>query len=141
MSRKGNPSEALAQVSLFSSCNLKELRRIANVADEVTVDAGREIIRQGDRAYECYAIVKGEATVRRNNRAVAVLSPGDAFGELSLFDSGPRTATVRADTDMTLLVIREQEFRVLLEDVPAITAKLLRRLAEELRKTDKRMYG
>jgi CRP-like cAMP-binding protein len=74
--------------------------------------------------------------VRRNNRKVAELAPGQYFGELSLLDRGPRTATVVADTDMKVLVLGQREFLGVLDDVPGLAYKILRIMAGRLRDAD-----
>ena len=63
-------------------------------------------------------IVEGEANVKRNQRKIATLGPGEAIGELSLLDHGPRTATVEAATPMTLLVLSTREFTGVVDRCP-----------------------
>ena len=96
---------SLSKVSLFSSCSNKDLEKIAKAGDEVTVEAGATIVDQGQTGREAFVLLKGSATVRRNGKKVATLGPGSVVGELSLLDHGPRTASVVADTDCTMLVI------------------------------------
>ena len=88
-----------------------------------------------------FVLVDGEATAKRNGRKVATLGPGAAFGELSLLDRGPRTATVTADTECTLLVMGAREFSGVLDDVPGIAHKLLGALASRIRELDAKLYG
>ena len=107
----------------------------------MTVKAGHELVRQGDIGREMFVLVNGEATAKRNGRKVATLGPGAAFGELSLLDRGPRTATVTADTDCTLLVMAAREFSGVLEDIPGIAHKLLASLASRIRDLDAKIYG
>jgi len=101
----------LRNVPLFSSCSNKELERIAKAADEVNVKAGTLIVDQGQTGREAYILLKGVAVVRRNGKKVTSLSEGSVIGELSLLDHGPRTASVSAETDCTLLVIPAQPLR------------------------------
>jgi CRP-like cAMP-binding protein len=137
-----DPSLAyLAQVPLFSSCTAKELRKIAKAASEVTVDAGRVLVEEGQVGKEAYVILDGQATVKRSNRKIATIGAGDHFGELALLDGGPRTATVVADTPMTLLLLGQREFAGLLEDVPGLARKVLARLAGQIRDLDKKVYA
>jgi CRP-like cAMP-binding protein len=67
-----------------------------------------------------------------------MLGPGQYFGELSLLDRGPRTATVVADTDMTVLVLGQREFTAILDLVPVVSHKLLEAMAHRLRECDTR---
>jgi CRP-like cAMP-binding protein len=128
----------LAQVKMFSSLSKKELSMISRAADVITVKDGAEIVREGTFGHDFYLIVEGAATVRRNGRKVADLGPGSYFGELSLLDSGPRSATVIADGDTELAVIGRREFMAVLDDVPAVTHKLLVNMATRLREADTR---
>ena len=136
--RSDSKLEHLAQVQLFSALSKKELTQIGKAADEVPVPAGRVIVSEGAAGHEFYLILEGQAVVRRKGRRVAMLGPGQYFGELSLLDRGPRTATVVADTDMTLLVLGQREFAAILETVPPVSRKLLQAMAHRLREADER---
>ena len=105
----------LGDLELFSGCSKKDLQNIAKSSDEIDVNAGTTIVEQGDMGTEAYVVLSGEATVRRNGRKIATLSAGDAIGELSLLDRGPRTAYVEAATDMRLLKIDAKSFTNLLK--------------------------
>ncbi|MBA2281602.1 MAG: cyclic nucleotide-binding domain-containing protein [Actinomycetota bacterium] len=133
--------DQLASIKLFSALSRKELQRIAKASDEVKVKAGHELVRQGEVGREMFVIVEGEATVKRNGRKVATLGPGGTVGEFSLLDKGPRTATVVADTDATVLVLGAREFTGLLDDVPGLAHKVLAALAGVVRDLDAKVYG
>ena len=126
----------LAQVQLFSALNKKELALIGRAADEVPVPSGTVIVSEDTAGHEFYLILEGQAVVRRNGRRVAMLGPGQYFGELALLDQGPRTATVVADADMTLLVLGQREFAAVLDAVPRVSHKLLQAMAHRLREAD-----
>ena len=83
-------------------------------------------------AYSFFVLVDGEAEVRRRNRRVATLGPGDCFGELALILRRPRTATVTLTAPSRLLSISAHNFRPLLMASPEIQFKLLEALAERL---------
>jgi protein phosphatase len=125
-------AELLREVPLFSRLSKSELRRVAAVADEVDVDPGRTLTRQGDRGRQFLVLVEGEATVVRNGRRVNHLGPGDFFGEIALIAGMPRTATVTADTPAHLLVLTDRAFRRLLADSPSVAIKVLEALGERL---------
>lgn len=131
----------LASVPLFASLSRKELQTVARASDELTLAEGKELVHQGDVGRECFVILEGTATVRRNGRKVATLGPGSYFGELSLLDKGPRTATVTADTPLTVLVLGPREFSSVLEQVPGMTHKLLAALAGRVRDLDTKAFG
>src|SRR5947208_175358 len=103
----------LRNVALFSACTTKDLQRIAQATTELTVKAGDKLTDQGQTGSEAFVIVDGTVTVRRNGKKVGTLGPGTMVGELSLLDHGPRTATVTADTDLTVLAIDQRSFSAL----------------------------
>jgi len=128
----------LAQVPLFSTCSRKDLQKLGKASDEIEVKQGKVLVEEGKPGHEFFLIEDGTATVRRNNRKVATLGRGQFFGELSLLDRGPRSATVVADTDMTLVVLGQREFLGVIDEVPAMAHKLLAALAGRLREADTR---
>ena len=133
--------EHLRNVSLFASCSTKDLQRIAKAGDEISMAAGTLIVDQGQTGREAFIVLKGTVTVKRNGRKVASLSEGTVVGELSLLDHGPRTATVTCETDCTLLLITQRHFSAVLDDVPALSHKLLASLAGRIRDLDRQYYG
>jgi CRP-like cAMP-binding protein len=136
MARKDSKLDHLAQVRLFRACSKKELTTIGRASDEVRIPAGRTIVEEGQTGHEFCLILDGKAAVHRGGRKVATLSPGDYFGELALLDRGPRNATVKADTDMEVLVLGQREFSGVLDEVPTIAHKLLSSMATRLRDAD-----
>ena len=133
--------EHLASVPLFAACSRKDLQRIARASDEVQIPEGRALVKQGDVGRECFVLVDGKVKVERNGRKVASLGPGSYFGHLSLLDKGPRTATVTAETPVTVLVLGPREFSAVLDEVPALAHKLLAALASMVRELDEKTFG
>ena len=133
--------EHLGSVPLFAACSQKDLQRIARASDEVQVPEGRTLMKQGDVGRECFVLVEGQVKVDINGRKVASLGPGAYFGELSLLDKGPRTATVTTETDSTVLVLGPREFSGVLDEVPQLAHKLLAALAQRVRDLDSKVYG
>ena len=131
----------LASVPLFSACSRKELQAVAKATDEVTIPSGKVLCEQGSIGREAFVLVDGTAEVRRNKKKVASIGPGTCVGELALLDHGPRTASVIASTDMTVLVIGVREFAGIIDEIPSITHKLLKSLASKVRELDTRAYG
>jgi len=131
----------LASVPLFSACSKKELQAVAKASDEVHLTAGRILCEQDSIGREAFVIVDGKADVHRNGRKVATLGPGDCVGELALLDHGPRTATVTAATDLSVLVLGVREFAGLIDEVPPIAHKVLRALAARVRELDVKTFG
>jgi CRP/FNR family cyclic AMP-dependent transcriptional regulator len=141
MASKKSYLEHLAKVPLFSSCSTRDLQKIAKAGDEVVMPAGSVIVDQGQTGREAFVILDGTALVRRNNKKVAVLGSGAVVGELSLLDHGPRTATVVAETDVSLLVIGQRQFLGVIDEVPALSHKLMATLAGRIRDLDRQYYG
>lgn len=141
MASKTSHLDHLAGVPLFSACSKKDLQRIARASDEVDVKAGRVLVDQGRTGHEFFLVLDGNASVKRNDRKVATLGPGQYFGELSLLDRGPRSASVVADTDMTVLVLGQREFSAVLDDVPEMAHKLLASMARRLREADAKAFA
>jgi CRP-like cAMP-binding protein len=140
MARKDGFVDHLAQLPLFSTCSKKDLRLVASKATPLDIPAGRTIIEEGAPGKEFFVIDTGTAIVKRNGRKVATLGPGSAFGELALLDGGPRTATVVADSDLSVLILTRPEFAGLLDEVPGLARKLLQALAGRLREADSRAF-
>ncbi len=141
MASRRQPLEHLSAVDLFSACSRRELEKVAKAGDEITMTAGTLIIDQGQMGREAFVVLDGQVLVKRNGRRVATLGPGAVVGELSLLDHGPRTATVVCETDCTLLVIDQRRFIAVLDDVPAISHKLLSSLAGRIRELDRKYFG
>lgn len=138
---KSENLDRLASVPLFASLDKKELKLIDRLADEVTAPSGKAIVVEGEAGNQCYVIVEGTVDVSRNGDVISTLGPGDAFGEMSLLDSGTRTATVTATSSVDLLVLGQREFSQAIADVPAVSRKLLAALARRLREGDERVFG
>jgi CRP-like cAMP-binding protein len=128
--------EHLANVRMFSALSKKELNLVARAADVVTVKPGAELVTEGTIGHEFFLILSGEAAVRRGGRKVVTLGPGDYFGELALLDRGPRSATISAETELEVAVIGQREFMAVLDQVPAVSHKLLVTMAHRLREAD-----
>ena len=122
---------------LFAACSKRDLSRIARLAEQIDVPEGKVITRQGDSGWECFVIVEGTAKATMRGRRGTTLKAGDFFGEMSLLDQGPRTATITADTDMVLLVLGAREFSSLLDEVPLVARRIMRGLAERLREVER----
>lgn len=131
----------LGKVPLFAACSKKELQRIAKASDEITLPADHVLMNQGELGREAFVIVEGTAVVHRNGRKIAELGAGSAVGELSLLDRGERTATVKATTPLTVLVLGPREFGAVIDAVPSISGKLLASMAATIRDLDAKVYG
>lgn len=129
--------DLLSKIPLFSACTQRELGQVAALTVPAEVGAGTVLTRQGQAGGLAYVIADGRAEVVRGNRRLAVLGPGDVVGELSLIDGEPRSATVRALTDLDVLEISAQDLNRLLKRAPSVRRKLLEALSERLRAADR----
>jgi CRP-like cAMP-binding protein len=117
----------LKSIPLFASLERSELRRVAQVTDEVDVREGKELLHQGEFAYEFMVIEDGHAEVTRDGEHVADLGPGDFLGEIAALEHGRRNASVIARSPMRLAVTTAHDLRQLASAIP--------RLGDTLRKT------
>ena len=97
--------DGLKSIPLFQTVSDEDLSQIAPFADEVRVEAGKLLVREGDFSYEFFAIEEGEAEVTRSGEHVADLGAGDFFGEIGLLERDLRTASVEAKSDMLLVTL------------------------------------
>ncbi|HSE82254.1 MAG TPA: cyclic nucleotide-binding domain-containing protein [Gaiellaceae bacterium] len=122
--------EALKRVPLLSGLDPKELRQLAESFTERDFPAGTVVVKQGDeRGIGFFVITEGTAQVSAGGQDVAVLGPGDHFGEIALLGDRVRTATVTAETDLHTLVTSVWEFRGFVKNDPDVAWKLLEHLA------------
>lgn len=122
--------EALSRVPLLSGLGQKELKRLAASFTERAFAADKVVVKQGDeRGIGFFVITEGTARVSADGQNVAVLGPGDHFGEIALIGDRVRTATVTAETDLQTLVTTVWEFRAFVKNNPDTAWKLLEHLA------------
>jgi CRP/FNR family cyclic AMP-dependent transcriptional regulator len=126
---------AMANVPLFSRCSKGELVRIAMIADEIDLPAGKTLTKEGTRGREFFVLLEGTADVRKNTRLLSPLGPGDFFGEISLVTDAPRTATVQTTSPVRALVITDRAFRELMRKSPEIQGKVLEAVGSRLAAT------
>jgi CRP/FNR family transcriptional regulator/CRP/FNR family cyclic AMP-dependent transcriptional regulator len=122
--RSSQKMDLLKKVPLFSNLNQRHLGEIAKHADQVQVEKGR-------------VFAEGKARVEKNGKVIRQLSGGEFFGEISLIDGEPRTSSVIAETDMTLLIVHKTSFDHLLETIPGLQRKILLSLCQYLRRAEK----
>jgi CRP-like cAMP-binding protein len=126
----------LEEVTLLEECSRKQLKAVAKITEVIEVPAGTVLARQGDPGNEFYLIMDGSAHVELSARRRTRLKPGDYFGEMSLLDGEPRSATVVADTPIRLLVIKRRDFSTLLREAPELTQSILVTMSRRLRQAE-----
>jgi CRP-like cAMP-binding protein/Fe-S-cluster-containing hydrogenase component 2 len=126
----------LARVPLLAPLNPFERLSMAQQLDDKRVDRGVDILQAGGMSEGLYILAEGQATVVRDGRTLAVLAPGDIFGEMSLLDNEPHEATITALTPVQLLILPRQTFEYLLRQRPDV-ARGLQQLATARKRTDR----
>jgi CRP/FNR family cyclic AMP-dependent transcriptional regulator len=102
--------------------------------------AGDVIFREGDPAEELYIVKSGKVEVRLGNRVIDTLPELSIFGEMALIDHSPRSATVAAATDTTVVPVGEKQFLFLVSRTPHFALNVMRVLAQRLRSANKVVY-
>ena len=126
-------TEVLARVPLFRHCSPKDLAFVASRADEVDIESGRTLIRQGEPSDTFYVLLDGEATVDVDGASRPAMKAGDFFGEISMLDRGPATATVVAASPTRAMVMSHAQFRDAIKGNDALLAAVMTAMAERLR--------
>lgn len=125
--------EFLSEVPLFSGCSKSEIRAIADLTTSVAFTPEQVIVAQGTPGYALYLITQGLVEVVCDGAVVKQLSEGEFFGEMSLLDEAPRTATVRAVENTRCLILSTWDLKALLQRQPGIALSLLGHLSRRLR--------
>lgn len=126
--------EALGRVPLFARCSRKELDFLITRTDEVEVPAGRTLITQGKPADSFYLLLTGEATVQVDGRDRPTLEAGSFFGEISMLDRGPATATIVTIGPSKLMVMSHAQFRDAIRANEQLLSEVMAAMAERLRR-------
>jgi CRP-like cAMP-binding protein len=125
--------EALKDVPLFEGLSDKDLARVAAISKEVSHPAGKTVLEEDHSAVGFHLILSGEAEAVQGGKAVGTMRAGDYFGEMSLIDGKPRSASVLAKTDLRTLAIPSWNFERLLDQHPEMMRALLVVLSERIR--------
>ncbi|HJZ74797.1 MAG TPA: cyclic nucleotide-binding domain-containing protein [Vicinamibacterales bacterium] len=126
----------LARVPLFSGCTDEELGRIAHISKIVESAAGTILTEIGAPGDSFFFIIDGRVSVQTQIGSGDPLRPGDFFGEMSLLDGAPRSATIIATTDVRLLVVEQSHFWRLLDEAPDLVRRILMILSRRVRRLE-----
>ena len=124
--------ELLKRVPLFAGCTKKELEALAVIADELDLDEGTTLTKEGQTGREFFVLVDGTVCVTRGKDVVGELGAGAWFGEIALLARIPRTATVKSTSRVRVLVVTDRSFRQVVERTPSIAVKMLEELGGRL---------
>jgi CRP/FNR family transcriptional regulator, cyclic AMP receptor protein len=130
-------ADLLAQVPLFEGLSRRHLKQIAERADEISFREKETIVEAGQQGGTFFIIVEGEVRVVRGDRTIARAGPGEFFGEISLLDGGPRTASVIADTPVVAIRLFKASFDRVVREEPRVAGKILAVVARRLREAER----
>lgn len=126
----------LRNVPLFAGLDDHELAYVREIAKEVHFEPGTPVVETDKSGVGFHLIVDGNADVYVHNELVATFTPGDYFGEMSVLDGKPRSATVIANGPLTTLSIPSWNFEELMGKHPSIMRSLLTELTSRIRRTE-----
>ena len=126
----------IKQAKLFQGLPDSEMRSVEKQLKVVKHPAGHEIVVRGEGGVGFMVITDGTVTVKTSTGRTRKLGPGDSFGEMALLDHEGRSATVTADTEVTLATIPEWNFKPFLKEHPEVTYRLLQTLSRRIRQAE-----
>lgn len=133
----------LKKNALFSSMNTQELKAVAGICKTLTFSDGEAIVTQGDVGETMFLIKSGSVVVTRSEDektvTLATLETGESFGEMSMFDTEMRSATVRASGTCSLLAIDGHDLTDILSTYPAIGMAIIKTFVKRLREGNRRL--
>jgi len=138
MTRDRDLEKMIADVDLFVGLSRAQIRQLAGAAREVSHPPGKAVAAEGHGGLAFHLVLEGQATVSRDGRELRTLGPGDYFGEISMIDGRPRSATVVAGDGLTVLAVPHQEFEKLLERDVDFARAILKSLCARLRDAEAR---
>lgn len=118
-----NPNR-LRNVPIFKHLSKSELERLAGWLQVFSIPEGDLVVREGASAQEFFLIEDGEAAVLEDGERIAMLGPGDFFGEIGLLETGRRTASVIAATPMDVIVMYRNEFEQMKKELPTVADQI-----------------
>jgi len=133
--------EVVRRAPLFTALDDAQAASLRASMDSVKISKGGILFKEGDEGEHVYVIVNGKLKLGTSSgdgreNLLSILGPGEMFGELSLFDPGPRTSTATAVTDAKLLSLSHEKLIPWLKGNPEVSLHLLARLAQRLRRTN-----
>jgi len=136
-----NEEEAVRKAPLFTALDEASAATLRASMTGVKLSRGQVLFKEGDAGDQLFVVVDGKlklGTTSNDGREnlLSILGPGDMFGELSLFDPGPRTATATAVVDSKLLALANDQVIGWVKEHPQVSLQLLGRLAQRLRKAN-----
>ncbi|MEE3717453.1 cyclic nucleotide-binding domain-containing protein [Tumidithrix elongata RA019] len=124
-------------VPIFQELRLDFLVRLASIMNEIAVPAGKTIFTEGQEGRSLYIVIAGKVRVHIGNKDLVILEKGSCFGEMSLFDAEPRSASVTAITNCSCLVLTQQQLYEAINETPDIAVNIICFLSGRIRSQTK----
>ncbi|NJK35092.1 MAG: cyclic nucleotide-binding domain-containing protein [Oscillatoriales cyanobacterium SM2_2_1] len=121
------------RVPIFKELRDDFLVRLASIMNEVTFPAAKTIFAEGQEGRSLYIIVSGRVRVHLGEKDLAILEKGSCFGEMSLFDAEPRSASVTAIVGCDCLVLTQQQLYEAIDETPGVAVNIIRLLSRRIR--------
>jgi len=118
---------------LFAGLSRRQTKRLREHFSEGVYRADRRILARGMHGMELFIIIDGNVEVTRGDELIAVLGPGEFFGEVAALDGGPHTATVRTTTQVRCLYLANQSLRPFLVEHPQVAVTFLHQMVRRFR--------
>jgi CRP-like cAMP-binding protein len=107
-----------------------------NAKEQRQVAAGETVFAEGDEGHEMFGLIEGGIELRKGERLLTTLEPGDTFGEMSIVSDAPRSLTAVATADCVLAVIDDRAFLYLVHETPTFAIQVMRSMADRIRELD-----
>ncbi len=120
-------------VPIFKELRDDFLVRLASIMNEVSYPSSKMIFAQGQEGRSLYIVVAGKVRVHIGDKDLAILDKGSCFGEMSLFDAEPRSASVSAISSCDCLVLTQQQLYEAIDETPDIAVNIIRLLSRRIR--------
>lgn len=135
-------ANVIGKLEMFQGLPKKSLTMISRSMKEQSFRSGATVLEEGTEGNmgRMYIVLSGSAQAEVEGRKVADYGPGDHFGEMSLLDGGPRSATVTATSELTVASLASWNFRPILLEEPSIAVHLIEVLARRLRESNRPSY-
>ncbi len=124
-------------VPIFTELRDDFLVRLASIMDELSFPANHRIFREGEEGRSLYIVVSGRVRVHLRSQDLTVLEKGACFGEMSLFDAEPRSASVTTINACDCLVLTQQQLYEAIDETPGIAVNIIKLLSRRIREINK----
>jgi CRP-like cAMP-binding protein len=127
------------RIRIFDELRDDFLVRLASIMDELSFPPRHTIFKRGEEGRSLYIVVRGEVRVHIDAEEINRLGEGEAFGEMALFDSEPRSASVTTVNDCSCLILTQQELYDAIDETPGIAVNIIRLLSRRIRELNQEL--